>query len=38
MSIDLLLVVFGVAVGLGYFTVRSRRKQQNLKAQARRAK
>ena len=36
MSVDLLLVVGAVVLGLGYFSVRSNRKQRELKAQARR--
>ena len=36
MSIDLLLVVGAVVLGLAYFSVRSNRKQRDLKAQARR--
>lgn len=36
MSVDLVLVVGAVIVGLSYFAVRSNRKQRELKAQARR--
>ena len=36
MSIDLVLVVAAVIIGLSYFAVRSNRKQRELKAQARR--
>ena len=36
MSLDLILVVAGVVVGLAYFAVRNNRKQNEMKAQARR--
>ena len=36
MSIDLVLDVVAVIIGLSYFAVRSNRKQRELKAQARR--
>jgi hypothetical protein len=36
MSVDLILVVAAVVLGLAYFSVRSNRKQRQLKAQARR--
>ena len=36
MSVDLVLVVAALVVGLSYFAVRSNRKQRELKAQARR--
>jgi len=37
MSLDLMLIVGAVVVGLGYFTTRSRRKQRQIGDQARRA-
>jgi len=37
MSLDLILVIGAVVVGLGYFVVRSNRKQRQLSEQARRA-
>ena len=36
MSLDLILIVAAVVVGLAYFTVRNNRKQKELKTQARR--
>ena len=36
MSLDLILVIGAVAVGLAYFVVRSNRKQRQLSEQARR--
>jgi hypothetical protein len=36
MSLDLILVIGAIAVGLGYFAVRSNRKQRQLSEQARR--
>lgn len=36
MSIDLILIVSAVVVGLAYFTVRNNRKQKELRNQARR--
>ncbi len=36
MSLDLVLVVAAVVLGLAYFSVRSNRKQREIKAQARR--
>jgi hypothetical protein len=37
MSIDMMLVIGGIVLGLGYFSVRSRRKQRQVRDQARRA-
>jgi len=37
MSLDLILVVVAVVVGLGYFATRNNRKQRQLSDQARRA-
>jgi heme A synthase len=36
MSVDLILIVGAVVVGLAYFAVRNNRKQKELKTQARR--
>jgi hypothetical protein len=37
MSLDLILVVVAIAIGIAYFAVRNNRKQREIGAQARRA-
>lgn len=37
MSIDMMLVIGAIVAGLGYFSIRSKRKQRQVRDQARRA-